>query len=92
VLVEALACGTPVVATRCGGPEDIVTDDVGRLVGVEDVPALADALLEVLARPHDPARIRAYALERFRWQEIARQAHGVFEEALEGRAMSAPAE
>ena len=43
VLVEALACGTPVVATSCGGPEDIVTDAVGRLVPVENAEALAGA-------------------------------------------------
>src|SRR5262249_62288753 len=48
VLVEALACGTPVVATRCGGPEDIVNDDVGKLVPKEDARALADGLLSVL--------------------------------------------
>src|SRR5262249_39107193 len=40
VLAEALACGTPVVSTRCGGPEDIVTDEVGVLVPTEDPEAL----------------------------------------------------
>src|SRR5262249_30211794 len=36
VLAESLACGTPVVATRCGDPEDIVTDQVGVLVEREN--------------------------------------------------------
>ena len=67
VLVEALACGTPVVATRCGGPESIVTDAVGELVPVGDADALAGALDRVLARPErfDRAVLRSYALSRF---------------------------
>ncbi len=74
-LVEALASGTPVIATRCGGPEDIVTDDVGRLVPKEDPEALADALATVLRDPghFTAAALRAYALERFGWEKIVPQ-------------------
>lgn len=72
VLAEALACGTPVVATRCGGPEDFVTPAVGRLVPVGDPGALANALVAVLEeRPRfDPQALRRYALERFGWSRI----------------------
>ena len=74
-LIEALASGTPVVATRCGGPEDIVTEEVGRLVPTEDPGALADAVASVLADPgrFRPAALRAYALERFGWEKIVPQ-------------------
>lgn len=67
VAIEALACGTPVVATRCGGPEEIVTPAVGRLVPSEDPVALADALADVLDAPerYRPDALRRYALERF---------------------------
>jgi teichuronic acid biosynthesis glycosyltransferase TuaC len=72
VLIEALACGTPVVATRCGGPEDIVEDTVGRLVPTEDPDALAYALLDVLGRrdAFDPDALRAYAISRFSWDSV----------------------
>jgi len=43
-LVEAMATGLPAVATRCGGPEDIVTDQTGQLVPPDDPDALAEAL------------------------------------------------
>lgn len=44
VLIEALACGTPVIATRCGGPECIVRDNNGILVPRNNIGALADAM------------------------------------------------
>lgn len=49
-LVEAMACGTPVIATRCSsGPEEIITDNLnGILVPVADEKTLADAILEIL--------------------------------------------
>lgn len=80
VLVEALACGTPVVATRCGGPEDIVTDAVGSLVPKEDPEALADALVDVLQRRDRflPERLRAYALQRFAWDGIVDKVHAAY--------------
>lgn len=72
VLVEALACGTPVVATRCGGPEEIVDPTVGMLVSPGDPEALADALVSVLHRPaaYPVDTLRRYALDRFGWPRI----------------------
>ncbi len=83
VLVEALATGTPVVATRCGGPEDIVTDEVGVLVRREDPEALADALVTVLrsrAR-YEPGLLREYALRHFGWDRVIEQIQDAYLEA-----------
>jgi glycosyltransferase involved in cell wall biosynthesis len=84
VLVEALACGTPVVATRCGGPDDIVTDEVGILVPPEDVESLADGIERVLEQRerYDSKRLREYALEHFSWNHIARRTVNLYHRAL----------
>lgn len=84
VLVEALACGTPVVATRCGGPEDIVTEEVGELVPVGDPEALAAALDRVLGGTpaYDRDRLRAYAVARFGWDRIVDQIEQVYFRAV----------
>jgi teichuronic acid biosynthesis glycosyltransferase TuaC len=84
VLAEALACGTPVVATRCGGPEDIVNEKVGLLVPPEDPVALAGAMEHVLAHrdQYDATELRAYALERFSWEEVARRTVDLYTEAV----------
>lgn len=75
VLVEALASGVPVVATRSGGPESIVTPEVGRLVRPGDPAALADGIAEVLEHRgrYDRSALRAYALRNFSWDVIARR-------------------
>ena len=50
VIMEAMVCGIPVVATRCpSGPEEIITNDVnGLLVPVAEDRALAEAMLRLL--------------------------------------------
>lgn len=48
VLIEAMAMGLPLIATRCGGPEDIVTAERGVLVQQNDVRAYAEAMRQVV--------------------------------------------
>jgi glycosyltransferase involved in cell wall biosynthesis len=61
VLVEAMACGTPVVSTDCpGGPTEILAGGKwGRLVPMRDPKALSDAIAQALERPGGDARPRA---------------------------------
>jgi glycosyltransferase involved in cell wall biosynthesis len=55
VLLEALACGRRVVATRVGGIPDVISDPaMGELVPARDVAALARALRLVLDQPYEP--------------------------------------
>jgi glycosyltransferase involved in cell wall biosynthesis len=63
VLIEALACGCPVVSTNClGGPAEILANgEYGPLVPMGDDTALADAILSVLSTPPDRNRLRARA-------------------------------
>ena len=44
VYIEAMACGLPVIATRCGGPEDFVNESNGVLCEVDDVEGIAEAM------------------------------------------------
>jgi glycosyltransferase involved in cell wall biosynthesis len=52
-LIEALVCGCPVIATDCpSGPSEVLVQGTfGRLIGLGDYRAMADAMLEVLAAP-----------------------------------------
>lgn len=90
VLIEALACGTPVVATQSGGPEEIVTNDVGRLVPRENPSALADAIQEILDDPkkYSPEILREYALNNFSWELLAEKTFDLYMRATASSAVT----
>lgn len=79
VQIEAMACGKPVVATRNGGSEQIITsEDYGLLCEPGDSHGLAKNILLALDKEWDADKIRAYA-ERFRWDNIAKQIVELYE-------------
>jgi glycosyltransferase involved in cell wall biosynthesis len=74
VVAEAMAAGTPVVATRVGGLPEVVEDGVsGRLVEPGDSPALAAAVLDVLARREQMGAAARAGAQRFDADRYARR-------------------
>jgi L-malate glycosyltransferase len=82
VLIEAMACGKPVVATRCGGPEEIVTPETGILVETCDPQALAEGIIRLVDTydQFDPQQIAAYAHTNFNPERVAGILTQVYEE------------
>ena len=73
VLLESMACGTPVVATRVNGtPEVVAAPQAGRLALERSVSHLSAALAELLADYPDRTAVRQYA-EAFSWEETSRR-------------------
>lgn len=67
VVIEAMSCGLPVIATRCGGPQEIITRETGILVDVENPEELSRAIINISEnlRSYNPDYIREYALARY---------------------------
>ncbi|MFC2023753.1 glycosyltransferase [Chloroflexota bacterium] len=77
VLLEAMACGTPLVASRVDGIKDVVVPDVGILVPPADVRSLSEAICSLLGERDEWERMsqsaRELAVSRYDWDKIARQ-------------------
>jgi glycosyltransferase involved in cell wall biosynthesis len=80
-LLEAMACGRSVVATRVGGPPEFVPPDAGVLVDPLDVEAIADALRIAAALPCPNPAARE-AAEQHDVREQARRVEEVLERAV----------
>ena len=72
VVIESLASGKPVIATRCGGPESIVRPEDGYLIANNDVDAMAKAMQQLYEKydSFDPLEIRRSCLNRFGEQTV----------------------
>jgi glycosyltransferase involved in cell wall biosynthesis len=92
VVIEAMAAGTPVLATRVGGVPETVVDGVnGLLVAGDDVGALADGLRRVLGDPAAAAARAARAsqdVESYAWPRIADQYEQCYADAARLRGTS----
>jgi D-inositol-3-phosphate glycosyltransferase len=93
MLIEAMACGRPVIATRSGGPVSFVNTDPARpngwLIEPDDIDALTDALVEAVN--DEPAR-RLRGENGYRqvraahsWEAVARALEALYEELLASR-------
>ncbi|MCR3961349.1 glycosyltransferase, partial [Aeromonas veronii] len=65
-ILEAFACGTPVIANDCpSGPSELLAGGrAGELVAMDDLEALAEAMRRILQSPERRAELRAAGLAR----------------------------
>jgi glycosyltransferase involved in cell wall biosynthesis len=82
VLGEAMACGKPVIATRCGGPEFVVTPETGILVEAANSEELANAMHGFIAGKanFDSQQVRQSVVERFGEAAFLRHISVVYEQ------------
>lgn len=86
VIIEALNCGRPVVATKVGGIPELVDSEAGILVPPRNSEVLAQALDAALQKSWDEAAIA----RRFRrtWHDLAEEMRSVLERVVAARAVS----
>lgn len=85
-VIEAFACGTPVVAFAGTGPDDVITPETGRLIPAFDIGAFADALIKVAVDSTEyigPCRQRAVNL--YSYNVVAQQYIDLYEDIVAGR-------
>lgn len=83
VLIEAMAAGLPVIATRCGGPEQIVNDDTGILVAPGSAEALVQGIRELSSRwsSYDSSLIRFTAESKYSLDSVVKLYFQVYNDA-----------
>jgi len=84
VLIEALAMGLPLVATRCGGPEDIVAPANGVLIDPGNVQSLAAAMghLHRHVSAYEPSELRRDCAERFSEAAVTSRLQSSYQQVL----------
>lgn len=84
VYAEALAMGKPVIATRCGGADDIINEENGLLVNVGDVGQIAQAIIRMSKSypVYDPEIIRQGFMGKFSRISIVKKIMQCYREVL----------
>jgi glycosyltransferase involved in cell wall biosynthesis len=84
VTAEALATGTPVLATNCGGPEEFVARESGLIVPPGNMEALFNGLDYMLnnLEKYNTERISRYATQCFSPQQVGAQLHRIYLECV----------
>lgn len=86
VLIEAMSCGLPLIATKCGGPDSIITNEkLGLLVENNNVIKLSEAMKKVYEKrnQYNSSFIREYAVRNFSEQAVATKLITIYRECIE---------
>lgn len=85
VLIEALATGIPVIASKCGGPEDIVTPDTGFLVEPGNESELVNAMVMLMERSFPEDWLRQVAIVNYSNASVVNRLNDIYQTILTGR-------
>jgi len=87
VLLEAIACGKPIISTRCGGPESIINNTNGILVEPQYTEQLTSAMRHMYSNQerYDGMMIRNDALKKYSMQVVCQQIMEVYRLALQDK-------
>ena len=88
VAIEALACGTPVVATNAGGLPNFVNQRVGALVSVDDYEELAQTIIAEInqgSKQNKGVYAAQYALKNFSWRSQVTKIIALYEQVLNAK-------
>ena len=84
VLIEALANGKPIISTRNGGANDIVTEENGILVDIDDIDELGKAMLDLKLNynEYNKEKIRDNCINKYSKKIVTRQLEKVYNEFI----------
>jgi glycosyltransferase involved in cell wall biosynthesis len=84
VVLEAMACGLPVVATKVGGVSEVMMEDYGKIVPPDNPDALAEAVLEFSHRELSALKngLRAMIEQKFSWDKNVEKLVAIYKEFI----------
>ena len=83
--IEAACCGLPIFTTRCGGVEDYVSEQIGRVVAITDAEKLSEYLRQFLEGEivFDAKEIRRTVVEKFGKETFKKNMNQCFDSVID---------
>ena len=84
VYIEALACGLPIIATKCGGPEDFYKEELGYMIDTGDEETLSKAMIKMIENKnkYDSIAMSKCVKNRFSKEVIVKKIEEIYEVIL----------
>jgi len=84
ICAEALCCGRPVVATRCGGPEEFLSGELGILIDPSNQNQLTEAMNKMIRqyRSYDPDKLKQFANGHFSATRVGKMYFDIYQDLL----------
>ena len=82
--IEAMASGIPVIATRCGGPEDYITPEIGLLIENENVDSLSKGIIQMIEEydNYDSDVIKKYFYDNYSDKAVCKKIIQTYENII----------